>query len=95
MNKTQLLIGSLSNDLYRVANCRVNGSKESAIRFAKEAKRWAVPLQNQNVADHIKKIAKEISSANSKSISLKKAENYLMYSILLQNYVLHSLKSSS
>lgn len=95
MNKTQLLIGSLSNDLYRVANCRVNGSKESAIRFAKEAKRWAVPLQKEEVADHIKKIAREISSTSSKSISLKKAENYLMYSILLQNYILYTLKKSS
>ena len=92
MTKTQILIGSLSNDLFRVASCTVNGSTGSAFRFTQEAKRWAVPLQKQKVAKHIKKIAQEVSSFTGDEVTLEQAERCLMHGILLQNYVLQTLK---
>ena len=92
MTETKMMVGSLSNDLFRVANCAQRGSTKAASRFAQEAKRWSVPLQERNVAKYIKKIAHDVSSQKSNNISLSLAERYLMYSILLQNYSLHSLK---
>ncbi|MFH1970943.1 MAG: hypothetical protein ABIJ05_00970 [Patescibacteria group bacterium] len=94
MTKTQILIGSLSNDLFRVASCTVNGSIKNASRFTQEAKRWAVPLQKQKVAEHIKKIAQEVSSFTDDEVTLEQAERCLMYGILLQNYVLQTLKKN-
>jgi len=92
MTKTQILIGSLSNDLFRVANCTVNGSTRNAFRFMQEAKRWSVPLQKQKVAKHIKKIAQEVSTFTGDKVTLEQAEQYLMHGILLQNYALQRLK---
>lgn len=91
MTDKQLLIGSLSNDLFRVANCKASGSDKGAIRFAKEAKRWARPLKDLDIAKHIKKIALDISSKKDNKISFSTAEKYLMYGILLQNYALHQI----
>ena len=95
MTETFLLIGSLSNDLLRVANCRANGSHKAASRFALEAKRWAKPLNDKKTAKYIKNIAQKVVNAKSDKISMQMAEDYLMYSILLQNYALHLLKRSS
>jgi hypothetical protein len=93
MNETKMLVGSLSNDLFRVANLTQRGSIKAASRFAKEAKRWAVPLQKQNVKDYIKNIANDISKQDEEKISIQLAEKYLMYGILLQNYALHNLNT--
>lgn len=91
MTEEHLLIGSLSNDLFRVANCKTSGSDVGAIRFAKEAKRWANPLKNLDVAKHIKNIARDVSSKKVDNVSFSTAEKYLMYGILLQNYALHHI----
>ncbi|MFC1710345.1 hypothetical protein ACFL0F_01620 [Patescibacteria group bacterium] len=90
MTQTRLLIGSLSNDLYRVANLVSRNSNKAANRFAKEAKRWSVPLQNEELDEYIINIAKDVSNNKSKNVSLELAEKYLMYAILLQNYSLHN-----
>jgi hypothetical protein len=89
MNDVNLLIGSLSNDLLRLATFTHNGSP-SAKRFLTEAKRWALPLQTADLPPHIKKITKDISSAPPTPTTLAQAERYLMYSVLLQNYALHN-----
>lgn len=89
MTDTQLLVGSLSNDLFRVASLTQRGSTKAALRFLQEAKRWSVPLQEQNVASYIVKIAKGISDQSGDSISMAQAEHYLMSGVLLQNYALH------
>jgi hypothetical protein len=89
MEDTLLLVGSLSNDLMRVANLTQRGSSKAALRFLQEAKRWSRPLQKQDVASYILNIAKDISNRED-DISIESAEQYLMYSILLQNYALHS-----
>ena len=89
MNDTNLLIGSLSNDLLRLATFIHNGSP-SARRFLTESVRWATPLTCADLPPHIKLIAKEISSLPSALPTTAQAERYLMYSVLLQNYALHS-----
>lgn len=89
MNDTKILIGSLSNDLFRVANLAQRGSHEAASRFAQEAKRWATPLQECDTRDYIKNIAIDVLKHDTDKISVELAEKYLMYGILLQNYALH------
>lgn len=89
MTDNNLLIGSLSNDLFRLATFTHNGSP-SAKRFLTEAQRWAIPLQKADLPTHIVKIALEISSLPATIPSLAQAERYLMYSVILQNYALHN-----
>jgi len=90
MKDTKLLIGSLSNDLYRIANLINRRSYKAAERFQKESKRWVKELKNCKVKSYIRKIINDLNSSKSANIkSQKLAEKYLMYSILLQNYALH------
>jgi hypothetical protein len=84
-DETRLLLGSLSNDLFRVATLAQRGSVTGAGRFLQEAKRWAGPLKSMPVKAYIKKIAAEIEAADGE-IDMALAEKYLMYGILVQNY---------
>ena len=90
VTETQLLIGSLSNDLFRVASLTQRGSKIAAQRFILEAKRWAKPLQSLEVPRYISKIAQEVSQQPEDTMTEELAEKYLMYGILLQNFVMHT-----
>ena len=91
----QMYIGSLSNDLFRIASLVHRGSHHAASRFLKEAKRWSVPLLQEDVKHYIRQIARDVSdAAEVERISLADAERYLMYGVLLQNYVLHDLHES-
>ena len=89
MTDLKLLAGSLSNDLFRVASLTQRGSMKAALRFLKEAKRWSSPLQHQEAAEYIVKIAKDVTDKTPNDISLGEAEKYLMCGVLLQNYALH------
>lgn len=89
MSDTHLLIGSLSNDLLRLATFTHNRSP-SARRFLTEAKRWAAPLQSADLPPHIEQIVRDISALPPTLPTLEQAERYLMYSVLLQNYALHN-----
>jgi len=90
MNETQLLIGSLSNDLLRVANFVQRGSDNGAKRFYAEAKRWNSQLKNKKLKPYIKQIIQDIDTCI-EPLTLARAEKLLMYSILLQNYCLHNI----
>lgn len=92
---TQMLLGSLSNDLFRVANLSQRGSTKAALRFLHEAKRWSQDLQNSDVAKYIIRIAKDVSERDATHITESEAERYLMYGILLQNYVLHHMNTEA
>jgi len=83
-----MLIGSLSNDLLRVANLSYRGSNRAAERFLKEAQHWAVKLEEYQLEDYLKKIVDEVLNLSEKKLNQKKAESLLMQSILLQNYSL-------
>lgn len=65
------------------------GSAAAAQRFMQEAKRWAAPIQSLAVPQYIAQIAHAVSAQPDGAISLEKAEKYLMYGVLLQNYALH------
>mgnify|MGYP001591085495 FL=1 len=89
MTNTKLLIGSLSNDLYRVATLSHRGSR-AASRFFEESKRWTEELRDHKLKPYIRKILNDLESTKYKSETLSEnAETFLMYSILLQNYALH------
>lgn len=89
MNDTKTLVGSLSNDLFRVATLTQRGSLIGAQRFLLEAKRWATQMKDVNLPPYIAKIAHDIFHRNEKDVSIESAERYLMYGVLLQNYTLH------
>lgn len=78
MTDEQMLAGSLSNDLFRVAALAQRGSTQAASRFLAEAKRWALDLQTKPVAGYIKKIAEDISSRHDTDILESSAERYLI-----------------
>ncbi len=86
MNETQMLIGSLSNDLFRVASLTQRGSIKGAMRFFEEAKRWSVQLGDKQVEPYIRNIVNQINLASTHDLSLETAEKCLMYGVLLQNY---------
>jgi hypothetical protein len=92
MTDTQLLVGSLSNDLFRVASLTQRGSLVAAARFLEEAKRWSVPIQKHKVKQYILNIAQIISSKQKEDLSLELAEQCLMYGVLLQNYAVQIAK---
>lgn len=89
MTNTKLLVGSLSNDLFRVASLKQRGADKAAPRFLREAKRWADPLATQSDKKYIREIAKKVMDADITNISLAEAERYLMFGVLLQNYAIH------
>jgi len=89
MTETKMLIGSLSNDLFRVASLSQRGSYQAAEKFLTEALRWAKQLSQAQLKPYIKKIIADLSSQNHDLHSLAKSEQFLTYSILLQNYALH------
>lgn len=90
MNDTQMLVGSLSNDLFRVASLYSRGSILAAQRFLVEAKRWAKPLSLLPTKPYINNISIQINQLSSEELNEAKAEECLMYGVLLQNYSLHS-----
>lgn len=87
MTEKKVLIGSLSNDLLRVANLTQRGSTTAAERFLQEAKKWANQLDAHELAEYIEEIVKDVRSDT--ALTLETAEKFLMYSVLLQNYSLH------
>ncbi len=90
MTETQMLIGSLSNDLFRVASLVQRGSTKGALRFFEEAKRWSAQLDDKKMKPYIRNIVEQINLARMNDLTLESAEMYLMYGILLQNYSMHN-----
>ena len=86
MTEKTLLIGSLSNDLLRVANLTFRGSTIAAQKFLIEAKKWATELQKHTLKEYISKIILDVLTDT--NLTLERAEKLLMYSTLLQNYTL-------
>ena len=90
MTQTKLLIGSLSNDLYRVAGLMQRGSFKAAETFWRQSRRWIDDLKTAEVSDYIHKIITDLDNLGRKDkLNMAEAEKCLMYSILLQNYALH------
>lgn len=86
-----MLIGSLSNDLLRVATMIQRGSDKGALRFFTEAKSWNNQLKHKQLKPYIKKLIVDIDTeSESGLLTMEKAEKFLLYSVLLQNYSLHN-----
>ena len=84
-----MLIGSLSNDLSRVANMMYRKSPSAEV-FFREMFRWVNKLDINSVKPYIQEILSDIKShEHHPQYSQERAETYLMYSVLLQNYSLH------
>ena len=74
MSKTNLLIGSLSNDLYKVACLTQRGSIKAAEVFWRQSDRWIKDLENAQVEGYIKKIIFDVKSMlNSKLLTIETA----------------------
>ncbi|OGE06757.1 hypothetical protein A2W70_04890 [Candidatus Curtissbacteria bacterium RIFCSPLOWO2_02_41_11] len=85
MEKLALL--SLSSDLKRIVQSIQRGSLANTKRFNQEAKRWLIKSQkNKNVA--LLKLLGKIEETLKQKNDLRKAEDCLMYSVLLQNRAL-------
>lgn len=84
-----MLIGSLSNDLLRVANLTYRGSDAAASKFMSESQRWVHELLKHKTKPYINIIIKDIKLNSKKKLDLELADKYLMYSTLLQNYSLY------
>lgn len=91
MTDKKMLIGSLSNDLMRVASLTQRGSDQAAKKFFVEAQRWVSDLSNLELKGYIEKIILDLQQETFENNLMEKAEKFLMYSILLQNYSLHLL----
>ena len=89
MNEQLLLIGSLSNDLLRVAKSIERGSIKSAEKFWQQGQIWLKDLIRYNNKPYINKLLLNLQNDHFSPTDKNKAEKYLVQSILLQNAALH------
>ena len=89
MTENRLLIGSLSNDLNRIANLTYRGNEKAACKFWEEAKKWICDLKNYSNKPYIVKIIADLEQTEFDPQDRAQAEKNLMYSVILQNYTLH------
>lgn len=87
MDKLTLL--SLSNDLKRITTSIQRGSLQNSRRFQQEAKKWLKEANNTQ-DEYLKDLLKKVKATLKLKDNLKKAEDCLMYSVLLQNQALYS-----
>lgn len=90
MDKVTLL--SLSNDLKRIVTSIQRNSTENSLRFTKEAKHWLEESQAFARDEYLTSLLEKIRVVLNKQDSLEKAEDCLMYSVLVQNQALFAIK---
>jgi hypothetical protein len=88
MSEQNLLLGSLSNDLLRIASLTQRGSIQAAEKFYEQTDRWLIQLKDTELKPYIRKIVEDLLTTKY-TLNLASAEKFLMYSVLLQNYSLH------
>ena len=79
-------LAALSMDLKRISVFIKNDSLRSAVRFNQEAEKRLNESRNQYKEHSIQKLFNEVDKVLKQDNSLKKAEDALMYSTLVQNY---------
>jgi len=92
MNKQQILLGSLSQDLFRIANFIHTGSHKSAERFWQETKRWTGELKKENNPIYLNKILSRLDKINFDPTSLEQGELLLTYGVITQSLAFNGLK---
>ncbi len=90
MDKVTLL--SLSNDLKRIVAAIQRGSDENSLRFTEEAKHWLEESQAFAQDEYLTSLLKKIKVTLNKQNDLEKAEDCLMYSVLVQNQALFAAR---
>ena len=88
MTDTKMLIGSLSNDLYRVATSIKRGSYQTAKVFWQESKKRSNELAKHELKKDVLDIINYLNSTPNLETSTKESEKLLKYSAVLQNYSL-------
>ncbi|MFC1647088.1 hypothetical protein ACFL1A_02260 [Patescibacteria group bacterium] len=86
MSKNKIVLSSLAMDLKRVALAYHRGSDKVAERFMVETKRWIKELDYATVPKYIDRIIYNINNLTTED-KAKVAEDSLMYSTLIQNYI--------
>lgn len=85
MNNTKNILASLALDLNRVAIGLNRGSQKMAERFFQEALARKAEVSINDIPPYISKIMSEIT--RNKKLDEQFAEQVLVYSILIENYV--------
>lgn len=88
MEETVLL--SLASDLKRISQAIQRNSSSNILRFSHEAKECLKVAQKVNTNSSVFKLLKAIAEVLKKRDDLIKAEDCLMYSVLLQNRAISS-----
>jgi hypothetical protein len=84
----RIVISSLAMDLKRVAQGLQRGSETMAVRFKDESIKRCREIQPESLPSYIVKIITN-TQITLHQWNNNTAEDALMYSVLLQNYVLH------
>lgn len=87
MNSMKLSLGSIALDLKRVSLGYHRGSTKMADRFLEEALKRRNDINLQELDPYIRKLLQNMGKNLKNSEQTKLAEDALMYSVLLQNYV--------
>ena len=91
MDKITLL--SLSMDLKRITQSIQRGSQENAGRFSLEARKWL--KESKKTKDgYLRKLLVKIEKTLGRKNDLRKAEDCLMYSVLIQNQAIYTERNS-
>ncbi len=88
INKNDFVLASLAMDLKRIALAIYNDSNNTARRFTEEAKKRKNEVEVHALPQYVQSIFKNIDQALTHQ-SDRTAEDLLMYSQLIQNYVVH------
>lgn len=91
MNDNLIALSSMAMDLKRVALGLHNKSFALASRFSEEVKKRNSEIHRDAVAPYMDTILTKVDALLSESKIDRKAEDALMYSTLIQNYVITSL----
>jgi hypothetical protein len=89
MPNKQLLLSSLSQDLFRIANFVQTGATKSAWRFWQETRRWLAELQQENMPSYLRRIMTELETMNFDPSNLSQAERILTYGVITQSLAYH------
>jgi hypothetical protein len=92
MSEQQILLGSLSQDLFRISNFIQTGSVKSAERFWRETKRWIEALEKENNPFYLKNILHKLSHLSLNPTSLEHGELILTYGVITQSVAVHGVK---
>ncbi|MBI2590255.1 MAG: hypothetical protein HYW33_00020 [Candidatus Blackburnbacteria bacterium] len=86
MSDNKFLIGSIVSDLRRASLYMHLGSLSTASHFAHEAIETKKRVNMEMISPHVARILEETEKTLKKPDGDHKAEDILMYSILLQNF---------